>query len=75
MADEKTLDTQALLEEYGKFATFMAESKELTDLREEVRNHRIAPSPRELLYREHSVSVYRYRRDKPPRLATPMLVV
>lgn len=75
MAEEKTLDTQALLEEYGKFATFMAESKELTALREEVRNHRIAPTPRDLLYREHSVAVYRYRRDKPPRLTTPMLVV
>jgi polyhydroxyalkanoate synthase len=71
---ENSTPDPELLKEYQKFASFVASSSELKAMREEVRS-RIAPTPRDELYREHSVTVYRYRRRLAPSVATPLLIV
>ncbi len=64
----------AALAEYRRFSEFLAATPALAKLREEART-RIGPTPRDLLFHEHSVSLYRYRAKRPAREARPMLVV
>lgn len=60
--------------EYQKIQEFLAKTPEIQDLREEARAA-MSPTPRELLYEENSVSVYRYQRETPATRPYPLFVV
>lgn len=68
---QETID--AFTKEYGNVSRFMEAFPELVDLKKNIRT-RTARTPRSVLYREHSLTVYRYD-DARPRFATPLLVV
>lgn len=68
------LDVEAITQEYARLNTFLTRQPALAEIRERARAA-TQPTPRDLLYTEHSVAVYRYRRDTPATHAAPMLVV
>lgn len=63
-----------LLRRYQQTQALLAGHPELRRLREEVRG-RLAPTPRELLYREHSVAVHHYPNPNANPRGTPLLLV
>ena len=74
MSEEQTFDFSAVEAELKKAAQFIQTTPKLQEMREAVR-HKVGRTPRELLYKQHSVSVYRYRRETPATIRTPLLVV
>ncbi len=64
-------------EEYVKFLNFLGSGDKLKDLREEARR-RLSPTPRTLVYQEHSTALYHYKPAQkaglPPLLIIPSLV-
>ncbi|MBW7876610.1 MAG: alpha/beta fold hydrolase [Candidatus Cloacimonetes bacterium] len=73
---ETTVDIQKIAEEIQKFNGFLKNSEHLKELRESARK-KMSPTPREVLYREHSTTLYYY----PPlagyetRLSHPLLII
>lgn len=70
--DEGTLSE--IQGEYAKVQSFLEQAPRLKQLRDEARDM-LGPTPRDEVYREHSTTLYRYRRDTPATQATPILVV
>jgi polyhydroxyalkanoate synthase len=68
------LDIQAVLGEYRKVTHFLAHHPEVRQHREAVRA-RMSPTPRDLVFHEHSVALYHYRRATPASCGTPLLIV
>ena len=64
MPTETEFDVDALKQEFARFQSFLASNEQLKEQREQVRT-RLAPTPRDEVYREHSVVLYRYRRPEP----------
>jgi len=64
----------AVAGEYEKFAGFVAGSERLRRLRDDVRQL-LGRTPRELIYAEHSTSLWRYRRTTPAVMGRPMLLL
>ena len=67
-------DAHEVWAEYRKIQDYLNSLPELAKLREEAKA-RVAPTPRDELYRENSLTVYRYRRDTPATQPRPLLVV
>lgn len=70
----ETIPEGELLAEYQRIHEYLARTPELTRLQDEMRGA-VGRTPRDLVYREHSVSLHRYRRSTPARHRTPLLVV
>ena len=64
----------AVVAEYSRFANFIGSSKKLKAMQEDVRKD-ISPSPREVVYREHSLTLYRYKRSTPAMMKRPLLII
>lgn len=67
-------DAHEVWAEYRRIQEYLSSLPELAKLRDEAQA-RVAPTPREELYRENSLTVYRYRRDTPATQPRPLLVV
>jgi polyhydroxyalkanoate synthase len=67
-------DAHEVWAEYRKIQDYLNSLPELAKLREEAKA-RVAPTPRDELYRENSLTVYRYRRDTPATQPRPLLIV
>jgi polyhydroxyalkanoate synthase len=73
MMDEK-FDQNAVEAEYRKFQDFVSNSQKIADLREKARSL-MSPTPRELVFQEHSVSLYAYRKPDSPSCKKPLLII
>ena len=67
-------DLDAMASEYRRFSEFVGKSKKLQKEQEMVRMF-IAPSHRDVVYREHSVTLYRYKRRKKASHRLPLFIV
>lgn len=67
-------DAHEVWAEYRRIQEYLSSLPELAKLREEA-TARVAPTPRDELYRENSLAVYRYRRATPATQPRPLLVV
>lgn len=74
MAEQVTFDAAAVQQDYQKLLAFLGQTPKFQERREAVRS-RMGPTPRHEIFREHSVTLYRYDRSEPATVATPMLVV
>lgn len=74
MAEPTSFDAVAIAEDYQKLLAFLGKTPGFRDRREGVRS-RMGPTPRHEIFREHSVTLYRYDRSTPASVGTPMLVV
>lgn len=69
-----SFDAVAFQADYQKFLGFLASTPRFRERREAVRQ-RMAPTPRHEVFREHSVTFYRYDRATPATVGTPLVVV
>lgn len=74
MNEEGRPDATAIAEEYAKFCKFLGSNETMKAAREEVRT-RMGQTPRDEIFREHSVTLYRYRRSRPASRRLPLLVI
>lgn len=74
MSEEQKFDLSAVEGELKKAAQFIQTTPKLQTMREGVRG-KLGQTPKDLLFKQHSVSVYRYRRETPATIKTPLLLV
>ena len=63
-----------IADEYRQAYEFLAASESLQSFKERVRGL-MSPTPRDEVYREHSVTLYRYRRSAPATNKYPLMIV
>lgn len=74
--EQPAVNVEEIQQEYQKIVKFMGSHDKFQDLREKARKC-LNPTPRELLYREHSVSLYYYppKEGVEAKVQRPLLVV
>ncbi|MFC1745718.1 alpha/beta fold hydrolase [Candidatus Riflebacteria bacterium] len=74
MSKEDKTDMYKVEKEFKKFFSYLFSKKKLKDYREKIREQ-MSPCPRELVYREHSTSLYYYPGERKSQGKTPLLII